>query len=141
MITRWPTDRLRSLDRFSQMMDNMLGVDEIRSVWTPVVDVKETPTELTFIAELPGMNEKDVEVEFLGDVLTVRGKREFVDEQRKDDYVRIERNYGSFMRSFTLYVPVKSDEIKASFQNGLLTVIVPKAESRPAKKIKVKAAE
>ena len=138
MITRWPGERLRSFDRFSKMMDEMFNSEEYRGVWAPVVDIRETPKELTFVAELPGMLEKDVEVELTGDILTIRGTREFSNEEKKDDYVRIERNYGSFQRSFTLDVPVKQEEILASFKNGLLTVTVPKAENRMARKIEVK---
>ena len=139
MITRWPGERLRSFDRFSKMMEEMIGADEFRGAWSPVVDIKETPKELTFVAELPGMLEKDVEVELTGDVLTIRGTREFNTEEKKDDFVRIERSYGSFQRSFTLDIPVKQEEILASFKSGLLTVTVPKAESRLARKIEVKA--
>ncbi len=138
MITRWPGERLQSFNRFSKMMEEMFGTEEFRGTWTPMVDVKETPKVLTFIAELPGMHEKDVEVELIGDTLTIRGSREFTKEEDKDEYVRIERNYGTFQRSFTLDIPVKQDEILASFKNGLLTVTVPKSEDRPGRKIQVK---
>lgn len=138
MITRWPGERMRSFDRFSKMMEDVFGTEEFRGTWTPHIDVKETPKMLTFIAELPGLQEKDVEVELLGDTLSIHGSREFSKEEKKEDYVRIERNYGSFLRSFTLGVPVKESEIKATFKNGLLTVTVPKAEDRPGRKIEVK---
>lgn len=136
MITRWPTERLQSFERFSKMMDDVFG--GTGDVWMPVVDVKETPTELVFVAELPGLLEKDVEVELNGDVLTIRGLRELIREENKDDYVRIERNYGSFKRSFTIDIPVKPDAIQANFKHGLLTVTVPKVENRPAHKIPIK---
>ena len=138
MITRWPGERLRSFDRFNKMMEEVFGGDELRCVWAPAVDVKETSKDLTFKVELPGLKEDEVSVELAGDILTISGSREFKDEQTKDDYVRIERSYGSFRRSFTLDVPVKSDEIDASFEDGLLTVKVPKAESKPTQKIAVK---
>lgn len=137
MITRWPGERLRSFDRFNQVMEDMLGGSDLRSAWAPNVDVKETPKALTFIVELPGMDEKDVNVELLGNILTIRGSREFNQEEKKDDYVRVERSFGTFQRSFTLDVPVKEDEIHAGFKKGLLTVTVPKVENRLARKIAV----
>jgi HSP20 family protein len=138
MITPWTPDRVPSFERFNRMMDDAFGtLEEFRGAWTPSVDIKETPTELTFVAELPGLQEKDVEVTLNGDVLSIRGSRELDTEERKDDYVRIERSYGSFVRSFRLDVPVMPDEIQATFANGLLTVSVPKAETRTPKKIRV----
>lgn len=136
MITRWPAERLNSFERFGKMMEDVFGAGA--DAWTPLVDIKETPTELTFIAELPGMEQKDVEVELNGDVLTIRGNRSFEKTENKDDYLRIERAYGSFVRSFTVNGEVKLEAIKASFKNGLLTVVVPKEQARPALKIPIK---
>jgi HSP20 family protein len=136
MITRWPAERLNSFERFGKMMEDVFGAGV--DAWTPLVDIKETPTELKFIAELPGMEEKDVEVELNGDVLTIRGNRSFEKNENKEDYVRVERAYGSFVRSFTLSHEVKMDAIKATFKNGLLTVTIPKVETRPALKIPIK---
>ncbi|RMG25755.1 MAG: Hsp20/alpha crystallin family protein, partial [Armatimonadetes bacterium] len=79
-----------------------------------------------------------IDVELVGDVLTIRGKREFSDEEKRDDYVRIERSYGSFQRSFTIGVPVKADEISATYRDGILTVVVPKADEVKPRKIEVK---
>lgn len=139
MITRWPGERLRSFDRFNQMMEDFINGDELRTSWSPLVDVKETAKELTFEVELPGLQEKDVNVELIGDTLTISGSRETQSEEKKDEYVRIERSYGSFRRSFTLDIPVKREEINATFKNGLLTVTVPKAENRPTQKIAIEA--
>lgn len=137
MITRWPGERPRAFDRFNRMMEEVFSTDEFRMGWSPVVDVKETPKELTFVAELPGLMEKDVTIELVGNVLTINGVREFDHEEKKDDYVRIERSYGAFQRSFTLDIPVRHEEIHATFKNGLLTVTVPKLENRPTKKIEI----
>src|SRR5689334_18567685 len=136
MITRWAPERLHSFERFSKMMEDVFG--GTNEVWTPVVDVKETPGEIVFVAELPGMQMKDVEVEFNGDILTIRGTREFHQEDNKEDYVRLERSYGTFLRSFTIDGSVKPEAIHASFQNGLLTVTLPKAANRPSRKIPIK---
>ncbi|GIV02263.1 MAG: molecular chaperone [Fimbriimonadales bacterium] len=141
MITRYrPFDnRLRTFDRLSRMMDEFFGDEtEVRSGWMPSVDVKETDQALTFYVEVPGMRQEDIDVELVGDVLTIRGKREFSDEEKRDDYVRIERSYGSFQRSFTIGVPVKADEISATYRDGILTVVVPKADEVKPRKIEVK---
>jgi HSP20 family protein len=136
MIATTLTEKPRAFDRFNKMMEEVFR-GEI-GVWTPLVDVKVTPKELIFVAELPGMEQKDVDVELNGDVLTIRGRRDFKEEETKDDYVRIERGYGKFQRSFMLDTPVKSEAIKAVFKDGLLKVSVPKADNRPAVKIPVK---
>ncbi len=136
MITRWPAERLNSFERFGKMMEDVFGANG--EAWTPLVDIKETPTQLTFIAELPGMELKDVEVELNGDILTIRGQRAFEKDESKDEYLRVERAYGSFVRSFTLNTEVKVDLIKANFKNGLLAVVVPKEPTRPALKVPIK---
>jgi HSP20 family protein len=112
----------------------------MRVAWMPTVDVKETDKELTFVAELPGLKEEDITVEMVGDMLTIRGEREFSQEEKKDEYVRIERSYGSFQRSFSVDVPVKGDEICAEYKNGLLIVVLPKAEAIVPRKIAINKA-
>ncbi|MBI1757385.1 MAG: Hsp20/alpha crystallin family protein [Fimbriimonas ginsengisoli] len=141
MLTRWmPTDRMRSFERFNKMMEDVLGVggEEFRGAWMPTVDIKETPNEIFFFCELPGVRESDIEVEFVGDFLTIKGKREFADEARREDYVRVERSYGTFQRSFTLDVPVRSKDVTATFKDGVLTVTVPKAENVQPHRVEVK---
>ena len=130
MITRYAPDaRWRTFGSLGKLIDEVFcDSPEFRSGWLPAADIKETDTELTFIVELPGLKQEEIEVEMIGKVLTIRGKREFGAEEKKDDYVRIERCYGSFQRSFTIGVPVKSDSISADFKDGVLTVHVPKAE-------------
>lgn len=142
MLTRWnPTDRLRSFERFNKVMEDMLGVgEEFRGAWMPTVDIKETGKEIKFFCELPGLTEGDIEVEHIGDVLTIKGKRDFAEQEQKDNFVRIERSYGSFQRSFTLDVPVRASEVTAAFKNGVLEVTVPKAENVQPRKIEVRKA-
>jgi HSP20 family protein len=134
-----PVDRFRSIADLGRLMDEMWGdsASDVRSGWMPPVDIKETATDLTFYAEVPGMKQEDIEIEIVGDVLTIRGKREFTNEERQDDFVRVERNYGSFQRSFTVGVPVKVGEINATYSNGVLTVQVPKADTIQPRKIEI----
>lgn len=100
--------------------------------WAPPVDIKETPDALVLSAELPGIEKKDVTIGIEENVLTISGARNFSRDEKKEDFHRIERVYGSFSRSFTLPRNVKVDGAKAGFENGVLTVTIPKAEeSKP----------
>lgn len=137
---RRPVDRFREFDEFaSRLFNEMFGdADELTRGWVPKVDVKETPQEFTVYAELPGVKQEDIEVEMVGDTLTIHGKREFSQEDRREDFVRIERSFGEFQRAFTLGVPVKAEAITCTFRDGVLKVVIPKADAVQPKKIPVK---
>lgn len=142
MITRFAPERVRTFDRFNRMMEEMLGNTNgltISQPWSPVVDIKENEKEITFLFELPGMTESDIDVEIVSGILTVSGKREMNTEERKEDYVRIERSYGTFQRSFSLE-GVKDTEVDATFKDGVLTVHVPKVSTPSPLKVPVKSA-
>jgi HSP20 family protein len=83
------------------------------------------------------MDIKDIDVSVDADSLIIKGERKMEKEEKEKDYVRVERSYGSFYRSFNIGVPIKEDEIKASYKNGVLDVIVPKAEVKKAKKVEI----
>jgi HSP20 family protein len=107
----------------------------------PAVDVTQTDKGYEITAELPGLAEKDIEVKLADQILTIRGeKRDEKEEKNKDYYVR-ERSFGSFERSFQLPEDVDTDKINASFNKGVLTIMVPKSAQaqRAEKKIEVKA--
>ncbi len=107
----------------------------------PVVDVTETEKGYEVIAELPGMDEKDIEVEIANSVLTIRGKKQEEKEEKKKDYYVRERSFGSFERTFQVPDGVDVEKVDASFKKGVLTVTLPKTvEAQKAeKKITVKA--
>ena len=108
----------------------------------PAVDVAETEKAYEITAELPGMDEKNIEVKFADGVLTIKGEKQEEKEEKKKDYYLSERSYGSFQRSFQVPARVDADKIEASFKKGVLTVTLPKsAEAQQSeKKITVKAA-
>lgn len=140
MITRFPTLPIRSMDRLSKMMEDLLPEpDALRQGWYPSVDVKETDQEVVFLMDLPGVKEEDIEVELNGDLLTLCGRREHVEEEKRKDYVRIERESGEFRRSFTLNFAAKPEKIVAEHQNGVLKVTVPKEKAENTHRIKVLA--
>ena len=103
------------------------------------MDIFEDQNEIVVKAELPGIKQEDIDIELTGDTLTIKGERKFEDTQRKDNYVRVERAYGQFQRSFTIGVPVQNDAVKASYKDGLLEVHLPKSEATKPKKVKVAA--
>lgn len=110
--------------------------------WSPSVNVKETPEGLVLSAELPGMKPEDVEIEFENNVLSIRGEKESeTTEEEGERYHVWERRYGSFHRSFTLPRTIDSSAIQASFDNGILTVSLPKAAEAKSRRIEVNTAK
>lgn len=107
----------------------------------PAVDIVEKDDAYEVSAELPGMDEKNVEVKLANDVLTIRGEKQDEKEEKRKDYYLHERHFGSFERSFAVPEGVDADKIAASFKKGVLTVTLPKKPEarKPVKKIEVKA--
>ena len=105
--------------------------------WAPAVDIYETENELVVKADLPDVNPEDLDIRVEGNILTIRGERKFENKVNEENYLRVERAYGSFSRSFSLANSVKSDAIKADYQNGVLTLSIPKREEAKPKQIKV----
>lgn len=102
--------------------------------FVPRFDVKETPEAFLFKADLPGVNQGDVDISLNGNQLTITGKREAEQQQTSENYFMVERSYGSFSRTFTLPTSADVEKIKADLSNGVLTIELPKrAESQPRK--------
>src|SRR5207244_11558046 len=100
----------------------------------------ETEHQLVVKADLPDVNPQDLDIRVENNILTIRGERKFENEVNEENYLRVERSYGSFSRSFSLANSVKSDAIKADYQNGVLTLSIPKREEAKPKQIKVNVA-
>jgi HSP20 family protein len=125
----------RSLARFERAWANKLAP-------TPVVDISETDKGYEITAELPGLDEKNIEVSLANGGLTIKGEKKEEKEEKKKDYYLSERRYGAFERYFALPEGVDATKIEATFKNGVLKVALPKTPEaqKPAKKIEVKAA-
>jgi len=108
--------------------------------WNPLVDVFENENEVVFKAELPGMNAKDIEVKLENNVLTLKGERQFEKETKEENYHRVEREYGTFSRSFALPTAVNGDKVTAEYKDGVLKIILPKKEETKPKPIRIAAA-
>ena len=107
---------------------------------TPKMDVSETDKEFELTAELPGLEEKDVEVNVADNILTIRGEKKAEKERKDKDYRMIERSYGSFARSVELPAGFDPDAIKATITKGVLKVTIPKPAPAVTKKVEIKAA-
>ena len=119
---------------------NFLEDAPATAAWSPAVDVAEEKDRLFVKVEVPGVEEKDLRVQFENGQLTISGERQF---ERRDElnYHRIERSYGSFTRSFTLPRGVDASKIVASYRNGILEIEIPKAEEAKAKQIPINGVE
>lgn len=109
------------------------------SAWTPAVDIFDTEEAIVLKAELPGLAAEDIDIEIDDNVLTLRGERRFQETVDEGRFYRLERAYGHFQRSVTLPQGVKADEISADFENGVLSVRVPKADEVKPRKIAIAA--
>ena len=107
-------------------------------VWAPSVDISETKDSLVVKADLPGLEAEDVNVSISGDVLTIKGEKKVEEEEKGEHYHCVERYSGSFQRIFQLPSGVKADQIEATFDKGVLKVILPKVEEAKKKEIEVK---
>jgi HSP20 family protein len=105
--------------------------------WQPLVDIVETAQAYEVRAELPGVQKDNVQLAVENNVLTLSGERKFEKDVNKENYHRIERLYGTFTRSFSLPNRVDAERVEARFENGLLTVVIPKAAEAQPRKIEI----
>jgi HSP20 family protein len=103
--------------------------------WMFPVDIKETGDSVILKAEIPGLSKDDVKISFNDNQLTIRGERRKEEKEEGERFLRVERSYGGFSRTFLVDVPVKADEIKAKYQNGILEITLPKREESKPKEI------
>ena len=113
------------------------GQESSLTAWAPSVDIYETEHELVVKADLPEVDPQDLDIRVENNILTIRGERQFEKNVNEENYLRVERAYGSFARSFSLANTVNAEAIKADYQNGVLTLSIPKREEAKPKQIKV----
>ena len=154
-LTRWEPFKMR-LDPFKELeeMQNRLstlfgrtpvraegGKEEMTvAEWTPLVDITEDEKEYLIKAELPEVKKEDVKLTVNDNVLTITGERKYEKEEKGKKYHRVERAYGSFMRSFTLPEDADEGKVSADYKDGVLKVHLPKSEKARPKSIDVKIA-
>lgn len=142
-LTRWEPfrDLLTLSDRMNRMFNDptfrLMTPAEPVSGWFPPVDIHEESDRIVLRAEIPGVHSDDIDVSVENNTLTLRGEKKQETEVDNDNAYRLERFYGSFSRSFVLSTKINPEQIKATFRDGVLEVVVPKAEEVRPKKIKV----
>ena len=149
--TRWdPFQDLRSaqdeMAQMSPMLAHALGLHAQQgsgqtTAWAPALDISERKDAYLVTVELPGMKAEDLDITMEDGLLTIQGERQFTSESSEQQFHRVERRYGAFRRSITLPSHVEADKIEASAQDGVLQVLVPKAEEMQAKHITVRAGQ
>jgi HSP20 family protein len=142
-VTRW--DQSRSLTPLQEQVMRLFEDNSTRdrpghadlATWAPPVDIYETENELVIKADLPDLEDKDIDVRVENNLMTIRGERKFEKDINEDNYLRVERAYGPFTRSFSLPNTVSPESIRAEYRNGVLNVHMAKLEESKPKQIKI----
>ncbi len=145
-IIRWQP--FREIDTIRQQINHLLDewmhgqeheslFPKLNTSWTPAVELQETDTDIILKAEVPGMEAKDLDVEVSTDVVAIAGEYKQEKEEQDQGFLRTEFRYGQFQRIVPLPVPVKNDQVKAEFKNGILTLTLPKVEAAKRNVVKV----
>ncbi len=146
-LTRW--DPFRELDDLQTRLSTLFGRAPVKkdgerrealrvAEWAPLVDITEDSKEYLIKAELPEVKKDEVKIDVQNDVLTISGERKYEKEEKDKKHHRIERAYGSFMRSFTIPDDSDAERVTAEFRDGLLQVHLPKSDRAKPKSIEVK---
>ena len=150
-MMRWdPFQDLRSaqdeMAQMSPMLAHALGLHArqqgneraMTTAWAPALDISERKDAYLVTVELPGLKPEDLDITMEDGLLTIQGERQFTSESSEQQFHRVERRYGAFRRSITLPAQVQADHIEATFDNGVLQIVVPKAEEAKPKRIQVR---
>lgn len=140
-IRRW--DPFADMAQLREQVNNLFEQSILRfgqdpcaaQTWSPMVDIFESAEQIGIRLDVAGMNPADIDIQISGDTLTIKGERQLANDQRK--YVRIERSYGPFQRSFTLGMPIDQDGIHASYRTGVLEILLPKREETRPRQVKI----
>jgi HSP20 family protein len=148
-LTRWDpfADLLSLPDRLNQLLNQGTHVSRGKSTeqaltfanFIPPVDVMEDDNNIMVQVELPGVKDEDVEVRIENNMLTISGERKLENEEQRDNFLRVERAYGRFFRSFTLPSNIDPENVNATFDNGILKITIPKREESKPKQIKIES--
>jgi HSP20 family protein len=142
-VVKWEPfrDLMAMQDRMTRLFDDTLSriwkSELARGVWSPPVDIVERANEIVLKADIPEMDQSDIDIKVEEGTLTIQGERKFLKEVSEENYLQIERPYGAFRRSFTVPGVVDQEGIKASYKDGVLTIVLPKKERVYPKQIAV----
>ncbi len=130
-------DPINSLRLFEDAVTRLMSEPRTSRPWSPAVDIVETENELVLKADLPDVKLEDIDVRVENQTLSIKGERKFEKDFADKGYHRIERSYGSFMRSFAVPNSVDTEKVSADYKNGVLTIALPKKEAAKPKQVKV----
>jgi HSP20 family protein len=139
-IDRWEPFRSSYDTQLNRLFSDFFGrstQEQNLTPWAPSVDIYEAAHELVVEADLPDIKPEDLDIRVENNILTIRGERKFEKKVEEKNYLRVERSYGSFARSFSLANTVNTEAIKADYKDGVLTLSIPKREEAKPKQIKV----
>lgn len=142
-LTTWdPFESLMSLqgevdDLFNKRLRTSRNLSNLSSDWAPVVDIHEDKESFTFDVEAPGVDKADFDVKVEDNILSIKGERKSHTEDKDKTFYRVERSYGSFMRSFSLPETADAEKVNAEYKNGVLHIKIGKKETAKPKKIDV----
>jgi len=140
-LNRWEPFRSNAglESQVNQMFSELFGRSQESNLttWAPAVDIFESEHELVVKADLPDVKPEDLDIRVENNILTIRGERKFEKKVDEKNYLRVERSYGCFARTFSLASTVNSEAIKADYKDGVLTLTIPKREEAKPKQIKV----
>ncbi len=145
-LTVW--EPIKGFDPFGKSFDRLFeesvralspntSRDSEQEAWSPKVDIYEDDDRYILKADLPGLNKEDIQVDLNDNTLRISGEKKNVEKTSKDNYVRLERKYGKFVRSFTVSDNIDTQNIKANYKDGVLEVTLPKKEEAKPKQLKV----
>ena len=151
-MTRWDPfqdlrdaqDEMTQMTQMSQMLARALGLQGqpqgsgTATAWAPALDISERKDAYLVTVELPGVEADDLEITMEDGLLTIQGERLFAHDSSEQQFHRVERRYGAFRRSITLPAQVQAEQIEASFDNGVLQIVVPKMEEATPKRIQIR---
>lgn len=142
LTRRTPTRTLRDLQRevdgiFDRFFNRGSSEESTSAVWAPRTDLLETDDSFELRLDVPGMKKEDININLENSTLTVRGQRESKRTDDTEDYVRVERAFGTFHRTFTLPDAVDSEQIEATYEHGVLTITVPKTKENTRRQIEI----
>mmetsp|Transcript_3890 Transcript_3890/g.5449 ORF Transcript_3890/g.5449 Transcript_3890/m.5449 type:complete len:152 (-) Transcript_3890:54-509(-) len=136
-LSFWNSDPFTEMERMQRQIDRLFSlVPENRSTkgekqkdfWSPSCDLKENDKEITLHAELPGVKKEDISIELKDGVLSITGEKKFEKKEENEKFHRVERSYGKFSRSLAVPDGLQADQIKATFTDGVLELVLPKPE-------------
>jgi HSP20 family protein len=144
-IIRWDPfrDMVTLREKMNRMFEDVFtgrseeGKELAQNTWAPSVDIYENEIEVVLTAEVPGIEEKDIEIKIEDNTLSLKGERKFKTEMKEENYHRIERAYGSFYRAFTLPNSIDPENIRAEHENGVLKITMPKRQELKPRKVKI----